>query len=681
MPFVMLQEKVTMIITDDDIRYAESILLEDGQSFDEERRDFIKNMQTIDLQAVPGSGKTTALLAKLVILETKLPLEGGVGILVLSHTNAAIDEVKNRIQSYCPKLFAYPNFIGTIQSFVDKFLAIPFYSITTSQKIYRIDNEIYNERLERRLDNIWVNQFNINTQTIRKINGLIHSSRSLFLNYRFGLISEGKVLLDKLNGNNLLIKQTRRQPDFDNETKNQIYSWLHTLKNNILREDKVLHYDDAYYLAECYIGKYDIISVLQKRFSYIFVDEMQDMGQHQHDLIEKLFYMNDCMCVLQRVGDINQAIYNLGKADTISIWQQREPTLPLANSHRLSPNIANIVNRLAVSTVDYVVQGNNHDAVLRPHILCFNDDTIKEVIPFFSRLVHQYHSEEKLPNFGRKPIKAIAWNVNWKEDEASRNDISKLRLEDYFTSFDIHTNRPKIDYKCLKEYLIHHPKDTNNLSPVRKNILNAFIKILRIENIRDSSPNNPMFYTKRKLLDEIKNENEELYAKFKLKIYQWSVALVEGDIDNVLVDVQSFVPELLEFFECSVNKCQRFIVDEDVREIEDVESIVQSNSYSEDGFVIDITSVHSAKGQTHCATLYLESYYHDYESKKLKDFFLGGEIDLSKSRQVEASKMMYVGFSRPMDLLCFAVHEDRLNDLRDSFGNDWEIIDVFDLID
>lgn len=285
-----------MIITDDDIRYAESILLEDGQSFDKERRDFIKNMQTIDLQAVPGSGKTTALLAKLVILETKLPLEGGVGILVLSHTNTAIDEIKHRIQSYCPKLFAYPNFIGTIQSFVDRFLAIPFYSLITSQKIYRIDNEIYNERLERRLDNIWGNQFNINTQTIRKINSLIHSSRSLFLNYRFGLIAEEKVLLDKLNGNNLLIKQTRRQPDFDDETKNKIYSWLHTLKNNLLREDKVLHYDDAYYLAECYIEKYDIIGVLQARFSYVFVDEMQDMGQHQHDLIEKLFYMNDCMC-------------------------------------------------------------------------------------------------------------------------------------------------------------------------------------------------------------------------------------------------------------------------------------------------------------------------------------------------------------------------------------------------
>ena len=82
-------------ITNEDIQYAESILLPLGKTFDDERRDFIRNLSTIDLQAVPGSGKTTALLAKLLILETKLPLHGSSGILVLSHTNAAVDEIKD----------------------------------------------------------------------------------------------------------------------------------------------------------------------------------------------------------------------------------------------------------------------------------------------------------------------------------------------------------------------------------------------------------------------------------------------------------------------------------------------------------------------------------------------------------------------------------------------------------
>lgn len=112
-------------ITDEDIVYPERVLLFKGQEFDDERKIFIKNLETIDLQAVPGSGKTTALLAKLLILEKHLPFDNGSGILVISHTNAAIDEIKSRIAKYCPKLFSYPNFVGTIQSFVDEFLAIP----------------------------------------------------------------------------------------------------------------------------------------------------------------------------------------------------------------------------------------------------------------------------------------------------------------------------------------------------------------------------------------------------------------------------------------------------------------------------------------------------------------------------------------------------------------------------
>ena len=118
---------VAINISDDDIHYAESILLPAGASFDAERRTFITNLSTIDLQAVPGSGKTTALLAKLLILARKLPFSDGSGILVISHTNTAVDEKKEKIGKYCPGLFSYPNFCGTIKSFTDEFLAKPYY--------------------------------------------------------------------------------------------------------------------------------------------------------------------------------------------------------------------------------------------------------------------------------------------------------------------------------------------------------------------------------------------------------------------------------------------------------------------------------------------------------------------------------------------------------------------------
>ena len=81
------------------IEQAESILL-NGGTFDDERKIFIRNLETCDLLAVPGSGKTTALLAKLYCIAQNMPFEDGSGILILSHTNKAIEEIEKKIKNY-----------------------------------------------------------------------------------------------------------------------------------------------------------------------------------------------------------------------------------------------------------------------------------------------------------------------------------------------------------------------------------------------------------------------------------------------------------------------------------------------------------------------------------------------------------------------------------------------------
>ena len=50
-------------IADTLIDHIQSELLPANCFFDKERRDFIKQLSSCDLLAVPGSGKTTALLA------------------------------------------------------------------------------------------------------------------------------------------------------------------------------------------------------------------------------------------------------------------------------------------------------------------------------------------------------------------------------------------------------------------------------------------------------------------------------------------------------------------------------------------------------------------------------------------------------------------------------------------
>ena len=206
-------------ITESDIEYAEKILLAEGQNFDDERRAFIKNLEVIDLQAVPGSGKTTALLAKLLILERKLPFINNSGILVLSHTNVAIDEIKYKIKTYCPKLFSYPNFIGTIQSFVDEFLAIPYYTTICKKKPVRIDNEVYDEVMKKEYSKL---EYKAKCWIDRK-----NDPENLFKNLRFDIDSN---LVDKITGEVLLKSKNR----------STTYTEIAKIKRNVL-EKGILH--------------------------------------------------------------------------------------------------------------------------------------------------------------------------------------------------------------------------------------------------------------------------------------------------------------------------------------------------------------------------------------------------------------------------------------------------------
>ena len=62
-----MSDKILHIdITDEDIKWAESIL--PGISFDDCRKEILKNLESVDIHACPGSGKTTLLVAKLAIL-------------------------------------------------------------------------------------------------------------------------------------------------------------------------------------------------------------------------------------------------------------------------------------------------------------------------------------------------------------------------------------------------------------------------------------------------------------------------------------------------------------------------------------------------------------------------------------------------------------------------------------
>jgi DNA helicase II / ATP-dependent DNA helicase PcrA len=673
MQSIMLQE-----ITDEDIEYSEQILFGRIGVFDSERKSFIKHVTTCDLQAVPGSGKTTALLAKLLIIEQYLPFKSGRGILVISHTNAAVNEIKDKIGSHCPKLFSYPNFVGTIQSFVDYFLATPFYHNKFKHRIIRIDNEIYEAAASRFSQSFlggYTNQEQNNAKNYLR-------SRDQYRTVRFANSNTGIILTDGHNGELLNIKKPRGNTrpenyvDWTENEKEKVSSWVFKFKKSIMANG-FLCYDDAYFLATEYIRVVPRIkTILRTRFAYVFVDEMQDMEKHQYDLLENIFFEDgNGNTVYQRIGDKNQAIFN-GSAATTDFWVDRERKLELNGSHRLNSYVGAIVEKFALSPIRIVGLKCNPDGStieIKPHLFVYTDDSVGSVIREFARVVSELQTEGKIDRETNNKFKALCWTTTSEE--------GKTRLDSYFEAFSTEEHRPKIDYTCLDSYLVLWNKDSNALENIRKNLLNSLLNVMRLEGIADGDNRN---FTKRELMALLSIKGEVVYNEFRLKIYQWSISCVRGLKDVALTEMRQYLPRFLQIFGKEVEHSQAFISGTHVfsNETETV-TTEKSNFIENDGVRVEITTVHSAKGQTHTGTLYLESFYQrggggNYESQRLANAINGvaftGPLHEYASQSM---KMVYVGFSRPTHLLGFAVNKTRFDEKLSGIDqNIWKIIEV-----
>lgn len=145
----MIDALSSIEITDADIEEIERLF--GDVKFDDERRQILKHMESTDIQAFPGSGKTTVLVAKLAILAKKWPYTDK-GICVLSHTNVARDEIEGRIGNtdIGRLLLSYPHFIGTVHSFFDTFVGLPWLR-SNNYPVTMIDTESVLTRRYRKL--------------------------------------------------------------------------------------------------------------------------------------------------------------------------------------------------------------------------------------------------------------------------------------------------------------------------------------------------------------------------------------------------------------------------------------------------------------------------------------------------------------------------------------------------
>ena len=647
-------------IDDNLIDSVQDFLLPAGCVFDDERRNFIKELSSCDLLAVPGSGKTTALIAKLCCMAENL--EVGDTILVLSHTNTAVEEIRKHLFGKAAKLFEYPHNVSTIQEFVDKFLAIPYYENKYKRGIEIIDKDRYDDEMRRTLSRC-------------------RDNRILYCKYKFDFTSVRFIsTLDEpiiglgIEGSDISYQTPRTWKGNEDVNKQYVYNWLLKAKKEIL-EKGILHYDDCYYLAEEYIKEYpEIKNVLQKRFKYILIDETQDMQLHQLNLIDKLFHSENC--ILQRIGDPNQSIYNV-VTDTCD-WIPRNP-MYINNSLRLSKEIADVVNPFTLIKGDdgtgkarFVVNGKHVlDSPIPPTLLLFNEETILLLKSKFKDLIERYNLQNTI-NGKKYGFHIIGWNAKISEPEFN---IEKLRLDNIFPNTTKVSNSATKTYDTISEFLQFSANDT--IRKCHRTVFAILCRILRLSGIADSNGRNFTINTLPK-----QYENRELII-FNQTIYKISVSINQNNYETAYeLLVQIIDNDFKTKFGVIRNESLNNFIGNTYMKYNYEEN-------EEDSIPIKIGTVHSVKGMTHCATMYVETFFYNYECKhlikeknkggfQLSPFFKDTVDDIKSSRAKQAMKMLYVGMSRPTHLLCYASLKTNWSDeaLQKMKESGWKVVDL-----
>lgn len=641
-----------MEIKSENIAKAEQLLLPDGCSFDPERVQFITRLESGDLLAVPGSGKTTALRAKLYCIAKELPMKDGRGILALSHTNVAVDELKKMLQNHCPQLFEYPNFVGTIQEFVDTFLALPYYV----QKYGHREDIIDADQYERACTNLMNKRGRITTY----LSGKLKYGKD-YKSIRLGYSEDGrKILRFGIEGKEVEIEAERKWLREGNaeEKVAQLIDFLFQMKEKILNWG-VLHYDDCYYLAETNIREHpDIVGILRKRFAYVFVDEAQDMKGYQLKIIDKCF--NCDSVVLQRIGDPNQAIFD--GFSMVNTWESRTPSF-INNSLRLTQEVASVVDHLVLDRGDngqggarFVVNGvRSQEPVIPRYLILYTQDTIGGLKEKFKNLIRSHHLES-IDEARKYGFHIVGWNSE------TTGKVDHRRLEDIFPEYHRSLSNFHVNPATLSEH-IQLERHVGNFKESRKTVLEVFVKVARMAKQR---PADGRMFTAPKLL-AMMNENAQAKQQFKEELLECTKKLSEGAWSDAYTIIRETTTKWLnDFFQQQPNDTVKaYYEDAFVPLIPDVEE------HDTDDITISIGTVHSVKGMTHCATMYVEtSYNNKYESEYMIDDkttgrgknkvwtvtspFLMHDLQPKNKNAAMAKRMLYVGFSRPTHLLCYA---------------------------
>lgn len=632
-------------VTDQDICWASRLLkLPDSAFYGEDRNDprqeVLKYIEDLDVAACPGSGKTTLLVAKLAILAEKWRYRTR-GICVLSHTNVARNEIESRLGNTTAgrSLLSYPHYIGTIHGFVNEFLAIPWLR-SRGYPIRMIDSEICESRRWDKLAHKW--RAALEKQHVDKSN-----IRILDTTFK----------LAKKNGIFPVADHTDTYKEFRNACETTAREGYHC-------------YDDMFVWARDMMDKLPgLVGVIRDRFPLLFIDEAQDNSEGQSKILHQIFIDGKGTVIRQRFGDGNQAIFDSSgtKEATTDKFPDATMKKDLPNSHRFGQKIADLADPLGL--FPYGLRGQGPKTSLasgvsegRHTIFLFGNNSTDKVIDAYAQLLLETFCEGEL----REGTFSAVGQRHRPPDQEDSNKIPQ-HIGDYWRAYDPELTRPDPKPRTLVQYVFVGLGRAQASGEAHLSVEKIAEGILRlagmIEGGKDFSCRSHRHRYVLELLKERPNVlegYEDLITRFSVKresptkeMWNNHCCGVVREVAKTIAGVSLFSPEAEGFLawkdgpgDATAHHFAQKSRD-NIYRYPNVDPKVH----------IRVGSIHSVKGETHTATLVLETFYMQHNLEQLVPWLRGdksGGLDIGVQKQSRL-KLHYVAMTRPTHLLCLAM--------------------------
>ncbi|MHB9100556.1 MAG: UvrD-helicase domain-containing protein [Sulfuricella sp.] len=419
-----------------------------------------------------------------------------------------------------------------------------------------------------------------------------------------------------------------------------------------------------------------VIDVLRDRFPILLIDEAQDNSKEQSAILSRIFIEGDNAVIRQRFGDANQAIFDFQGAKEAATDKFPDVSkMELPNSHRFSQTIADIADPLGLEP--YGLQGLGPKKSLasgsqagQHTIFLFDENSAAKVLDAYGELLLETFSDLELREewFTATAVGQIHRPPDEDNDHKFPHHIGHY-WPDYAPELAKHAPTPLtfMQYVFAGQCKSEFQHETHAM--VEK-IAEGFLRLSDFT-AGEKSLARPK-HSHRHIL-QLLETSPDIRVQYQNLIVQFTVRRETPTTETWEGHWRGIARSIAEAIAGSPLSAEAdgFLMwnDTPVTPTTSTDANRSRNNifrYRKNGREVSIQagSIHSVKGQTHTATLVLETFWNDHNLELILPWFTQKKYGWKKAdgvRQEARLKLHYVAMTRPTHLLCLAMKQSVLN--------------------